>query len=147
MKPTLSGPHQKFCEGIVVGSTAADAYRAAYPNTTADNARKNAARLATKAEIQAEIARQRAVAEKEAGSAVLTLVEKRGFLARIFRARVALLPQDSDLLQSIKKMENGCEIRVPDKIAAIKLDNGLAGEAPQEGVNITVVIGGDATRA
>ena len=44
-------------------------------------------------------------------------------------------------------MENGCEIRIADKIAAIKLDNGLAGEAPQEGVNFTVVIGGDASPA
>lgn len=144
MTTTLSGPHRKFCEGIVVGNTAASAYRVAYPNTTADNARKNAARLVAKADIQAEIARQRTVAEKEAGSAVLTLVEKRSFLARVVRARVALLPPDSDLFQSIKRTASGSEIRLADKIAAIKLDNDLVGEAPNEAMNITVVIGGDA---
>ncbi len=142
MTTILSGPHQKFCKGIVVGNTAASAYRAAYPNTTADNARKNAARRVTKADIQAEIARQRTVTEKEAGSAVLTLVEKRSFLAR-----VALLPPDSDLLQSIKRTASGSEIRLADKIAAIKLDNDLVGEAPNEAMNITVVIGGDAPPA
>ncbi|MEO7317474.1 MAG: hypothetical protein ABIZ56_00645, partial [Chthoniobacteraceae bacterium] len=42
-------------------------------------------------------------------------------------ARVALLPHDSDLLQSIKMTEAGCEIRMADKLAAIRLDNDLAG--------------------
>ena len=79
-----------------------------------------------------------------AGGAVLTLAEKRSFMARLLRARPALLERDSDLWQSIKTTETGTEYRLPDKIAAVKLDNELAGEGQSEGVNITVIIGGDA---
>lgn len=129
----LSGPHRQFCEGVVSGLTFSDAYRAAYPEAAPENARKNAARLTAREDIQAEIARLRAVADERAGSAVLTLMEKRIFLARIVRACVALLPEDSDLWQSIKRTEDATEFRLPDKLAAIRLDNDLAGEGATAG--------------
>ena len=131
----LSGPRQIFCNGIVMGLTAADAYRVAYPKASPTNARKNAARLAANEAVKAEIARMRAEVEKQAGSAVLTAKEKREFFAELVRSQVALLPPDSKLWQSIKHTEAGVEYRLPDKLAAIKLDNDLAGSGSEAGAN------------
>ena len=65
------------------------------------------------------------------GSAVLTYAEKRNFFARVVRAEVALLPADSDLWGSIKRTKDGVEYRLPDKLAAIRLDNDLAGDGSE----------------
>jgi hypothetical protein len=43
--------------------------------------------------------------------------------AGLVRARVALEPPDSDLWQSVKTRDGVSEFRLPDKIAAIVLDN------------------------
>jgi hypothetical protein len=70
----------------------------------------------------------RTQAEREAGSAVMTLIEKRKRLARIVRARVTMEPPDSDLWQSVKTRDGVSEFRLPDNIAAIVFDNKLAGQ-------------------
>jgi hypothetical protein len=127
----LSGPHQKFAEGIVAGKTHAEAYRDAYPKTSAANAAKNASRLNSNGAIQAEIARLRREAQKLAGSAVLTAAEKRMICAQIARAAPAELPMNSPLWQSIKHTKDGTEYRLPCKIAAMKLDNDLAGQGSE----------------
>lgn len=124
----LSGPRKSFCDGIVAGKSATEAYCAAYPRATPESARKHAARLKAKAEVREEIARMRRLADEKAGSAVLQCLEKRMFLARVVRARPALLEHDSDLIQSIKRGKNFGELKLPDKIAAIQLDNKLAGK-------------------
>ena len=113
----------------------ADAYRAAYPKASRDSARKHSSRLMAEDEIRTEIARQRAEAEKIAGSSVLTCAEKRIFFARVVRASPALLPEESDLWQSIKRTESGTEFRLPDKLAAIKGDNDLAGTGKEAEAN------------
>lgn len=64
-------------------------------------------------------------------ASLLTIEEKRVFLARIVRARVAELPEDSDLWISVKRTEKTAEFRLPDKLAAIKADNDLAGEGAE----------------
>jgi hypothetical protein len=139
----LRGPQQKFCEGIVTGLTAADAYRAAYPKSSEAAARAHGARLVAKGNIKAEVARMRAKAEEKAGSAVLTLVEKRSFLARVVRARLGEGMIDADLVQAIdverrkdgKGWKDIHKIRVCDKLAAIEKDNDLAGEGSEAGKN------------
>ncbi len=138
----LSGPHQKFCNGIVSGLNATEAYAAAYPRAKRDACRKHAARLMTNGGIKAEIARQRAAAEKLAGSSVMTMIEKRQFFARIARAAPSELPMNSDLWQSIKHTKDGTECRLPDKLGAMKLDNDLEGVGAEAEANkaVTVVI-------
>src|SRR4030095_4656461 len=131
----LSGPRRKFCEGIVSGLSVTEAHRAPYPKTTSDNARKNAAKLTGKDEIKSEIAALRAKGDEKAGSAVLIHAEKREFLADVVRGRAALLPHDSRLWQAIKVTKDGIEYRLPDKLAAIKLDNDLAGDGKEAEVN------------
>jgi hypothetical protein len=131
----LTGPRRKFCEGIVSGLSAAEAYRAAYPRSSADSARGNAFRLSRDEEIKAEIAALRAKGNKEAGSAVLTYAEKRGFFASVVQGQAALLPHDSPLWQSIKHTKDGTEYRLPCKLRAIELDNDLAGDGSEANAN------------
>lgn len=130
----LSAKHRKFAQGLVVGMTAAEAYGAAYPKAAPDSARKNAARLAGQAEVKAEVARMRAKADELAGSAVLTLMEKRIFLARIVRANLAELDtgKDGDLLTGYEDSpKTGIKLRIADKLEAIRLDSDLAGEGSE----------------
>ncbi len=124
----LSGSRRKFCEGVVSGLTFAAEYREAYPESEPENAHKNARRLTGNDDIQAEVARLRLLADDNAGPAVMDLIEKRKFLARIVRAQVSLLPADSDLWNSIKLTPSGTEFRMADKLLAIRLDNDLSGQ-------------------
>ena len=130
----LSGPRQKFCEGIVRGLSAAEAYREAYPEADPHQAAKNTTRLTKNDEVKAEIARLRKKAEERAGSAVLTLAEKRTFIARLVRADLKG-EVDGDLLQSVEHLDGGTKYRLGDKLAAIKLDNDLAGEGSEAKAN------------
>lgn len=127
----ISGPQRKFCEEIVRGEPYGAAYRTAYPKASEAAAATAGPRLFKNVQIQEEIARLRAKSDEKAGSAVLTRAEKRMFFARLVRARVAKEPANSDLWNSIKTTEQGVEYRLPDKLAAIKLDNDLAGEGSE----------------
>lgn len=136
----LSGPHARFCDGVVRGLNATQAYLRAYPKCSEEAARRNGSRLLTKADVEAEIARMRRKAEEKSGSAVLTLAEKRKFLARVVRADLAAGDIDGDLLQSVdfERRQDGREIekqRVCDKLGAIKLDNDMAGEGSEAEAN------------
>lgn len=130
----LTGPQQKFCEGIVAGMTRKAAYAAAYEKAKTSAARSSS-RLMLRPEIQAEIARLRALAQEKAGSSVMTLIEKRQWLARIVRARPALLPEDSDLWQSVRRSHYGLVMKLPNKIEAIMADNELAGHGDDAAMN------------
>src|SRR6185436_4551789 len=100
---------------------------AAFPNAKRASACTRARKLLEKPEIRAEIARLREAAHEHPSPAALTLAEKRGFLARIVRAKLAALPEDSDLLDRVSK--GGRTVRIlPDKLDAIELDNELARE-------------------
>lgn len=110
----MTGPRMKFCEGIVSGLNGAESYRGAYPRATVHAAEVGASRLLRNAEVSAEIARLRAVAEQLAGSAVLTLIRKRLALAAIVESPGGYL--------------NGKKVLTSDVIAAVKLDAALAGE-------------------
>lgn len=123
----LSGPQRKFCEGVAKGLSGTAAYVLAYPKSSRDAARSSAPDLLAKTSIQAEIDRLRAKAEEKAGSAVLTLVEKRQFLARVVRAQIAQLPDDSDLFDSVEETKFGRKYKLPSKISAIQADNELCG--------------------
>ena len=85
----LSKPHRKFCEAIVSGLTGVRAYALTYPRCSLKTARFNASHLRAKPHIQQEIARMRAQADAIVGPTVLTLIEKRLWLARVVRANLA----------------------------------------------------------
>lgn len=127
----LSAQQQRFCAVYATDGNAAAAYRAAYPKSSGTAANTSASRLLKNADIQAEVSRIRNAATGVVGMAVLSIAEKRNFLARLVRARVAELPRDSDLWQSIKTTDSGTEYRLPDKLAAIKTDNDLSGQGAE----------------
>ncbi len=60
---------------------------------------------------------------------VLTLIEKRRFLASVVRTPVGEVDESSHLAQSVKYGKDGeKEIKMPGKIEAVKLDAQLMGE-------------------
>jgi phage terminase small subunit len=131
----LSGPQRVFCEGIVAGMTQTDAYLKAYPHSSPATARRASSALAGKPAVQEEIQQMRKKADEMAGSAVLTLAEKRTWLARLVRANAATLStdKDGDLLAGLDIEERDGDsrikkLRLADKLAAIKLDNDLSGD-------------------
>ena len=91
--------------------------------------------------VQAEIKRLQKETETKL---VLSWQEKREFLARVVRAKVSELPEDSDLIESIQRHydRNGNEVRVtiklPLKSACIDLDNKMAGHNGPEEINVTL---------
>lgn len=104
------------------------AYAAAYPRTSPVSARKSGSRLLQKPEIQAEIQALRDQADALAGSAVMSLVERRAFLAAIVRTPVSQITADSPLAQEMKADGKITQVKMPCKLRAIELDAKLAGE-------------------
>jgi hypothetical protein len=137
--------HQKFCEDVIKGCTLYVAYANAFQKKTITPAVKSAAnRLAASPHIKNKIAELRARAEEiSEAEAVLTLVEKRKFLARIVRTPVSILhPDKKDTHDLIKKVitktigagedcETILEIEGYDKIKAITEDTNLAGDGAE----------------
>jgi Terminase small subunit len=130
----LSGPHRRFAEGIVAGLNATQAYRAAYPKSSAEAARRSASELLTKPDTKAEIEQLRAEAQKLPGSAVMTLAEKRITLAGIVRAE--------------KPLFRGSLVKTSDRLKAIELDDkhsaGTAGTGDNAPVVVAIIGGTDA---
>jgi hypothetical protein len=65
--------------------------------------------------------------------AVLTIAEKREFLARVVRCKAAVEPHDSDLWNGVEAVDGTIRYKLPDKMRAIALDNDLAGEGAEAG--------------
>ena len=135
----LNGPQFKFAAGVASGLSFVDAYAEAYPDANPGSARRAASRLASNVDIQREVERIRQSAEGVGGQALLTLLEKRMFLARVVRAALSTVPEGSDLWQEIKVTEQGVSRKLPDKLRAIALDNDLAGEGAEAELAITIV--------
>jgi hypothetical protein len=129
----LSGPQRKFCEGIAKGMTGEAAWMAAYPKASKAAARARASEALTKSNIVAVIESLRQRADVLKGGAVLTLAEKREFLARIVRMKgdEIDLDKDGDLVNGVRLKEQGRELILPDKLAAIKIDNDLSGDGAE----------------
>lgn len=132
---TLKAPMLRFCEQVAIGVSASRAYMATHPNASYQTACSAVGRILRRPDVAAEILRLRVQAQQAAGSAVLTLIEKRSFLARVVRAQIALLPRDSDLWQSVHHSSHGTFYRLPDKIEAITIDNDLSGDGAEANAN------------
>jgi cell division protein FtsL len=140
LKPT----HQRFAEEIAIGTPNGKAYAIAFGKPgTSGSVDSAARRLAAAPHIIAKVAelRQRAAARSEE-AAVLTLTEKRIFLARIVRTAVTALDEKGDTKDLIKKIsvrsigsgensEQITEIEGYDKIKAISEDTALAGDGAE----------------
>lgn len=127
-EPLANARHERFACELAKGVSQAEAYKKAgyKPDTGA------ASRLSAKISIQARVAW---IKSQAAASDVLTIAEKRDFLARLVRCKPANEPADSDLWNGIEDTEQGKRYKLPDKLRAIALDNDLAGEGAEAGGN------------
>ena len=70
-----------------------------------------------------------------AASDVLTIAEKRRFLARLVRCKPAVEPHDSDLWNGVEAVDGTIKYKLPDKMRSIALDNDRAGEGAKASGN------------
>lgn len=140
-QPLNNPKHERFCLLVATGEySAAEAYRKTVSKAgTAKTSHEEASKLAAspKARPRIRFLRSKAqeVASERAHGVVLSIAEKREFLARLVRCKVQTEPADSDLWNGIKATEHGAEYKLPCKIAAIKQDNDLAGDGEEAKAN------------
>jgi len=137
--------HEAFCHAIVAKKYATN--HAAYIATvgagkhSADADSKAATLLVPGtavsnriAEIRAEIAARLEQDKAAMEDTLMTIIEKRQYLARLKRCNYHSIAEgtfdfkkDGDLIQGIKQTKFGIEYVMPDKLKAIQLDNDFPG--------------------
>lgn len=141
--PEISLPrdprHQRYADNILAGHTGQESYRMAYaactPKLTPASADTGHKRLKNNPEVVAYL---RAIRAASATSTVLTVAEKRAFLARVVRTPITELDieeqRGGDMIKSysISESESSRNVRIEkhDPLKAIDLDNRIAGEDP-----------------
>jgi len=136
-----------YCANRAGGEmTKIDCYLEAYPRCgSKDSARSSYQDLEKQPHIKAEIARLQRNTET---ATTLSRQEKREFLARVARVNpIAIDPDDAgdtnaDLIESVTRRYNGegdhisTTFRVPSKLAAVEIDNKMAGHNEPDEVNL-----------
>ena len=159
----LSDKRLKWAALVANGERPYIAYGKAFGSQSVDACRKGAQRLSKNVALQKEIQRLRHEAERMAGGAVLTLAEKRRFLAEIVRMPVGKLTPMSPLVQEVKRAKPLSSadqpalfsdeevaqtewetVRMPDKLKALELDAKLAGELAEDKARTVAAEAGDA---
>lgn len=152
----LSNPKwERFALLVATGEvSAAEAYRKTISAKCTDKtSHERASKIASNDKVRARIADLRSkaavVASERAGEVVLSIAEKRLFLAAVVRTPSGAIDKHSQLCQEWSETHgehsSSTKLKMPDKLAAIKLDNDLAGEgseANKEPLVIVVRIGG-----
>ncbi len=136
MTPLKNTRHEAFAQARARNLPADTAYREAGYKPD----RGHASKLASKSSV---VARIREIQAAAATATVLTIAEKRAFLARLVRATAVSEPSDSDLWQEIQVTDKGVVRKMPDKLRALALDNDLSPDVDtQPNVTVVVKIGG-----
>lgn len=131
-QPLANARHEAFALAWAEGNTAAEAFRrAGYKDGPA-----NAKRLTNNDQIKA---RRRWLQKQAQTVTLLTIQEKREFTARVVRAKLTAVPDDSDLWQEIRITEDGVVKKLPCKLKCIVVDNDLAGDGSEAGANSVLV--------
>ncbi len=124
--PKLKSQHRIFALAVMSGLTHRAAYQMAYPKASLRTAEVQASRLIQRVDVLQTLERLRGEVE---AAAVLSLQEKRAFLARIVRTSATDLVAGSELIQTVGTEKDGSlNLKMPDKLRAIYLDARLAGE-------------------
>ena len=138
-KTGLSQKQIRLCHNISLGMPQHEAYRmAGYGTETTDKA---AASVAVCKMIQ--MPRMKAYLQELQESSylanVLSLAEKRSFLADVVRTGVGQITVHDKLAQRVRYHKGELvEIAMPDKVKALELDSRLAGELRDNAVNVNV---------
>ncbi len=127
-QPHLKTQHRLFALALFSGLSQRAAYLQAYPSASPRTAEVQSSRLITRPDIRATLDHLHSQVETQA---ILTLQEKRAYLARIVRTSATDVRPGTDLVQAITTAKDGSQtLRMPDKLRAIYLDARLAGELP-----------------
>ncbi len=127
-QPHLKTQHRLFALALFSGLSQRAAYLQAYPGASPRTAEVQSSRLITRPDIRATLDHLHSQVETQA---ILTLQEKRAYLARIVRTSATDVRPGTDLVQAITTAKDGSQtLRMPDKLRAIYLDARLAGELP-----------------
>lgn len=137
---SLNRRERKFCELVAAGTSQSIAYASAgYHPSTQESAEAASSRLAKKPRISEYI---QALKKQHHLANVLSLEEKRSFLADIKRTPVGTLSPDSPLVQEITETvgQDGSitrKIKGINKLQAMELDSKLAGDfyADRQGIS------------
>lgn len=136
--PVLDNPrHEKFAQLRAQQVTASEAYRKSgyKPDDGA------ASRLSGNVKVKARVTELLLLS---AGKCVLSIEEKRNFLARCVRTPIGEIDHTSDLCQERTFIEGqedtSVKVKMPDKLRAIQLDNDLAVDGAEAGKNRAIEI-------
>ena len=119
--------HERFAQLVAKGDSGGAAYRVVC-GAKAASAHAAASRLLRIAKVSARIAE---IQKAAVCASVMTLLEKRQFLALIVRTPIGQIDENSPLCQWFRRTTGRratLSIRMPDKLQAILLDARLAGE-------------------
>lgn len=144
----LTTQQAQYCQHRVSGNhNKVESYMLAYPKCQKNSASNLSNKLEKKPQIIAEIKRLQGQVEDKS---VLTRMEKRQFLARVVRAKLADMdPEDpndpdADLIHEITKKydKDGCHLgttaKLPGKLQAVEIDNRMSGHNEPEKVEHTI---------
>ncbi len=134
----LKNPRQeRFACEVAKGKTKSEAFRLC--GLKGD--RRDASELGQNPDVKSRV---RWLQLQAATDTVLSIREKREFLARVVRTPLAEVDEESDLCQehTVTNSATGGSIKYKmcDKLAAIKLDNDLAAEGAEAGANKAIEI-------
>ena len=137
----LNDQQVKFCQIMVSGKPQTVAYQEAYNCENYDTAGANATRLLKDARVIEYVSQLR---KERDDAAVLSIQQKREFLARVVNAKIGELTENDNLVQEVKIAPDGSiSLKIPSKTEAIKIDNAMMGhDAPKQvKVDHTMTIG------
>lgn len=128
--------HQRFADCLLSGMSVTDAYLAAGFNVKRSSATAAGKRLRKAPDVAAYI---KAVQSEAADESVLTLLEKRQFLARIVRTPITSIDieekENADLIKSYSsstsEMGNSLRLEKHCPLKAIEIDNKIGGDDPE----------------
>jgi hypothetical protein len=126
-QPLRSSKRERFCLEVVKGSTAQKAYEKAY-KCSPSNAEANSTLVRNAVEVNGRI---KYMQNKISTEVMMTMRERREWLARVVRANVDNLDleKDGDIVDEIIVDANGNKrFKLPSKRACIMDDAKLAGE-------------------
>lgn len=137
-EPLPNQRHEAFAVHYAANGNAAQAWLAA-GGTNPKTANRQGDKWVKKGDIKARIDWLRAEVERrqqeqkdaQNESALLSIEEKRRFLASVVRARITQIPDDSPLWQEVEVRPDSIKRKLPDKLRAIAQDNDLAGDGAE----------------
>lgn len=127
-EPLDNARQERFACELAKGAAAGPAYGAA--GYKRDDAA--ASRLSRNIKVKARVVWLK---RQAAASDVLSIIEKRRFIARLVRCKPAVEPHYSDLWNGVEAVDGVIKYKLPDKMRAIALDNDLAGEGAEASGN------------